>query len=214
MTTPATAAIATIVAPTARCAGPGLTPVQEEVQEVIAQEVAYTGSLRDILRWIVDTKKVEPPKYFDGDGQIDLECFTAADFEAFLCERRKTIGVISLNGFRSATKALYRRQEIALPVVYEKHVNVFLGVTEKAGYEKSIQRSTRIWKRPHAVLALSKALLCFLSRQVGGLVHLFLTTLWNLMCRSESVQTLSSEHLSVHDGSLGCTMHKSKANQE
>ncbi|KAG6945645.1 hypothetical protein JG687_00017158 [Phytophthora cactorum] len=35
-----------------------------------------------------------------------------------------------------------------------------------------------------------------------------------MMCRSESVQTLCTQHLSAHDDSIRCTMHKSKTNQE
>jgi len=34
------------------------------------------------------------------------------------------------------------------------------------------------------------------------------------MCRSESVQTLCTEHLRAHDDIIGCTMYKSKTNQE
>ncbi|ETN06690.1 hypothetical protein PPTG_12739 [Phytophthora nicotianae INRA-310] len=88
-------------------------------EEVTAQDVreacvakrtqlAYAVSLRVISRWIGSTKKNDSSNYFDGAGQIDLRRFTAADFEAFLLEKRKKVGVSTLNGFRSAIKDLYR----------------------------------------------------------------------------------------------------------
>ncbi|ETP12788.1 hypothetical protein F441_11889, partial [Phytophthora nicotianae CJ01A1] len=69
-------------------------------EEVTAQDVreaciakrtqlAYAVSLRIISRWIGSTKKNDSSNYFDGAGQIDLRRFTAADFEAFLLEKRK-----------------------------------------------------------------------------------------------------------------------------
>ncbi|OWY95482.1 hypothetical protein PHMEG_00034503 [Phytophthora megakarya] len=136
-----------------------------------------------------------PRRMILGNGQIDLESFTAADFEAFHLEKRKTVGVISLNGFRSAIKPLYRRQEIALPVAYEKACQ---RVKKKAGYEKSIRRLMRIWKDPLPYSPYQKLCCDCLSRQDGE---------FNLMCRSESVQTLSSDHLRVHDDSVGWVYH-------
>ncbi|KAG6948701.1 hypothetical protein JG687_00015311 [Phytophthora cactorum] len=52
------------------------------------------------------------------------------------------------------------------------------------------------------------------GRQDSGFSHLFLTTQWNLMCRSKSAQTVCTEHLISHDDSIGCTIYRSKTNKE
>lgn len=58
--------------------------------------------------------------------------------------------------------------------------------------------------------------LCTRSLQLedNGFAHLFLTTQWNLMCRSKSVETLHLDHFHAVDDSIGCVLHKTKTNQE
>ena len=53
-----------------------------------------------------------------------------------------------------------------------------------------------------------------LTRQDSGFAHLFLTTQWNLMSRSQSVEALCTEHFAAHDDSIGCIIYQSKTNQE
>lgn len=48
----------------------------------------------------------------------------------------------------------------------------------------------------------------------GGFAHLFLTVQWNLMCRSQSVESIHTGHISNEDDSVGLVFHKSKANQD
>jgi hypothetical protein len=54
----------------------------------------------------------EPDKYFDAEGDIDLNAFTPSDFERFLMSRvndsQKQLKVGTLSGYRSAIKDLYR----------------------------------------------------------------------------------------------------------
>ncbi|KAG3113690.1 hypothetical protein PI124_g6039 [Phytophthora idaei] len=66
-------------------------------------------------KWIVDTRKHESSAFFDTIGEIDLKRFTLAEFESFLLEKRKMVGVSTLNGYRSALKDLYRRKDVPLP---------------------------------------------------------------------------------------------------
>jgi len=48
----------------------------------------------------------------------------------------------------------------------------------------------------------------------GGFSHLFLATQWNLMCRSKSVQTLDTSHITCEDDSIGCKFYKTKTQQD
>ncbi|OWZ17670.1 hypothetical protein PHMEG_0008349 [Phytophthora megakarya] len=159
--------------------------------------VAFAGSLRAILRWIVATKKLESPKYFDGDTS-----------KQFFLKSGKQSECARLMVFETQSKIRIDDRELLFLLPTKKNMS------RNTGYENSIQCSTRIWKDPLPHSLCQKLCCNSLSRQDGGFVHLFLTTQWNLMCRSELVQTLSSEHLSAHDDSVGCTMHTTKTNQE
>jgi hypothetical protein len=53
-----------------------------------------------------------------------------------------------------------------------------------------------------------------LSRNDNGFSHLVLTTQWNLMCRSASVQTLQTQHFLDKDDSVGALFFKTKTNQD
>jgi len=218
---PATAATASVVREfiTAASSPPELEQVtSRDVREAcIAARTqrAYAGSLRTLSRWIVDTKKQDSHLYFDKSGQINLRRFTSADFEAFLLEKRKTVGVSSLNGYRSAIKDLYRRNELPLPSVYEKSMSTFFSGLKRLQASKLQGGAPTVsGKDPLPYSLYHKLCEATLFRQDAGFTHFFLTTQWNLMCRSDSVQSLCTEHLSAHDDSVGCIMHKSKTNQE
>ena len=47
----------------------------------------------------------------------------------------------------------------------------------------------------------------------GGFSHLFLTSQWNLMCRSKSTETIDFDHISNEDDAIGVVFHKTKSNQ-
>ncbi|KAG6962523.1 hypothetical protein JG688_00008545 [Phytophthora aleatoria] len=54
-----------------------------------------------------------------------------------------------------------------------------------------------------------------LERQDAGLAHFFLNDAMELnVSFVESVQALCTQQLRAHNDSVGCTMHKSKTNQE
>ena len=69
-------------------------------------------------------------------------------------------------------------------------------------------------KRPLTFLVYEK--LCELSMLLpdGGFTHLFLIMSWNLMCRSNSTQTIRFDHLSCEDDAIGVTFFKTKTKQE
>nr|CAI72257.1 hypothetical protein PI35.0080 [Phytophthora infestans]CAI72348.1 hypothetical protein PI49.0560 [Phytophthora infestans] len=171
---------------------------------------AYRGALRSISKWIVETKKNEMAAYFDSTGQIELTQFTSADFEAFLLEKRKTVTINTLNSYRSAIKDLYRRKEVPLPEAYDKQMATFFSGLKRlqaARFQSGAPKESGKDPLPYSLYQqLCKATL---ERQDAGFAHFFLTTQWNLMCRSESVQRLCTQPLSAHDDSVGCTMHQS-----
>ncbi|DAZ99858.1 TPA: LOW QUALITY PROTEIN: hypothetical protein N0F65_008601 [Lagenidium giganteum] len=169
---------------------------------------AYRSNVRLLSKWIEDTKS-DASIYFHADGEINLTVFTPQDFEAFLISKRKSVGISTLNGYRSA---------ICIGV---KSCN-----TREAWQPSSLVSSgwQRLQCRPLGQKSPGKTHCHFQYTkscvQLPLLVKIvvfpifFLTTHWNLMCRSESVQTLSSNHLAAYDDIIGCVMHKSKCNQE
>ncbi|ETN17272.1 hypothetical protein PPTG_05113 [Phytophthora nicotianae INRA-310] len=86
----------------------------------VKTQQAYRSSLRAMSKWIRDTKMEQAPTFFDASGNIDLDRFTLDEFDSFLMEKRKNVGVSTLNGYRSALKDLYRRQDVPLPNTFEK----------------------------------------------------------------------------------------------
>ncbi|POM80550.1 Hypothetical protein PHPALM_1599 [Phytophthora palmivora] len=135
----------------------------------------------------------------------------AADFEAFLLEKRKKVRISTLNSYRSALKDdLYRRKEVPIPVAYDKSMTTFFsGLKRMQAAKFQAGASKEPEKDPLPYSLYQQLCKTTLERQDTGFAHFFLTTQWNLMCRSESVQTLCTQHFNV-----GCTMLKLKANQE
>ncbi|ETN21808.1 hypothetical protein PPTG_01900 [Phytophthora nicotianae INRA-310] len=174
---------------------------------------AYKGSLASISKWIRASKGESGSQYFTADGEIDVGVFTARDFESFLLEKRKTVSVATLSGYRSAIKDLYRRREVPLPI--EKSMATFFSGLKRMEATRLQSGSPKESGKDPLPFSLYRELCkATITRDDGGFAHMFLTTQWNLMCRSESVQRLCTEHLSWHDDSIGCIMHKSKTNQE
>lgn len=121
----------------------------------------------------------------------------------------------TLSGYRSAIKDLCHRKAIPLPAAYSNSLATFFSGLKHMEAAKFQAGSAREFGKDPLPYSLYRHL-CreTLARQDGGFTHMFLTTQWNLMCRSESVQTLCTNHLSSHDDNIGCVMHKSKINQE
>ncbi|ETK90741.1 hypothetical protein L915_05540 [Phytophthora nicotianae] len=69
-------------------------------------------------------------------------------------------------------------------------------------------------KQPLTYSRYSELCLETLNINGGGFSYLFLTSQWNLMCRSMSVQTLQTQHLLAKDDSVGVVFVKAKVNQE
>ncbi|ETN20619.1 hypothetical protein PPTG_03589 [Phytophthora nicotianae INRA-310] len=64
----------------------------------VKTQQSYRSSLRAMSKWIRDTKMEQAPTFFDPSGNIDLDHFTLDEFDSFLMEKRKTVGVSTLNG--------------------------------------------------------------------------------------------------------------------
>ncbi|DAZ94019.1 TPA: hypothetical protein N0F65_001630 [Lagenidium giganteum] len=69
-------------------------------------------------------------------------------------------------------------------------------------------------KQPIPLSLCEQLRVASLVRWDGGFSHVFWVTQWNMMSRSEAVQTICTEHFSAQDDSIGWVMHKSKTNQE
>ncbi|KAG9401806.1 hypothetical protein AC1031_021973 [Aphanomyces cochlioides] len=104
---------------------------------------------------------------------------------------------------------LYRR---LTKKIWQFSIRVLLKCMQATKYQMGGPKDSGKDPLPYSLYqALCRAAL---KRQDNAFAHFFLTTQWNLMCRSESVQTLCTEHLSSQDDSIGCVMYKSKTNQE
>jgi hypothetical protein len=150
--------------------------VREACISAKAQQ-AYRGSLRAMSKWIVENKKQHSSIYFDTNGQIDLKRFTLAECELFLLDKRKSVSVSTLNGYSSALKDLYRRQEVPLPVTYEKSMATFFSGLKRmqaAKYQSGAPRESG--KDPLPYSLFQQLCRATLGRQDGGFAHFFLTT--------------------------------------
>jgi hypothetical protein len=174
--------------------------------------------LNGISKWIRASQE-NHEQFFDDDGTINLHVFTAAHFEQFLLSRlnnqEKETKVGTLNGFRSAIKDLYRRKKMVVPNAYLEDMKTFFSGLKRinadnvqSGYVKN---SGKIPLSYSDYAGLCRATLAL---DDGGFAHLFLTTQWNLMCRSRSVETLDVRHLTSRDDSIGCILFKTKTDQE
>ncbi|ETP28702.1 hypothetical protein F442_22022 [Phytophthora nicotianae P10297] len=92
----------------------------------------YTGSINGIKTWLREERSALDPniaRYFTADGDLNLSEFTPAVFEDFLAYKRTRVKAVTLGGFRSAIKDLYRTRELSFPVEYgEGMKRIFSGI--------------------------------------------------------------------------------------
>ncbi|KAG9415615.1 hypothetical protein AC1031_021996 [Aphanomyces cochlioides] len=149
---------------------------------------------------------------------LNLEVFSYQDFLDFLqwtVRNRKTIVGSTLSGYRSAMKNFYKDNNVKLPEGFDLDMrDVFSGINRSIANELQHGSKTDSGKRP---LSYSKFLqLCDKSLLLndGGFAHLFLTMTWNLMCRSQSTETIQLDHLSLEGDAIGVKFYKTKTKQE
>ncbi|ETO74213.1 hypothetical protein F444_09988 [Phytophthora nicotianae P1976] len=112
------------------------------------------------------------------DAQINLDHFTPSDFDDFLLEKRKSVSVGMLSGYRSAIKDLYRKKERSLPLAYNsKLTRLFSGLKrmEASKFQSGSPKESR--KNPLPFSLYCELCRATLARQDAGFAHLFLSTL-------------------------------------
>ncbi|KAE8890864.1 hypothetical protein PF005_g4616 [Phytophthora fragariae] len=183
-------------------------------------QTAYRSYRRGVAAWIRQTKE-EPEQYFEPGGGIDINVFTPKDFEEFLlskmCASGKTLKVTTLGGYRSAIKDIYREKKLALPAAYADEMKTFFAGLKRIEAERNQTGSGESkmagkMALPYSVYEAACKKMIVLGD--NGFAHLYLTFQWNLMCRSQSVETINSGHISYEDDSIGVVFHKSKVNQD
>lgn len=176
----------------------------------------YRSYLKGIRQWVLANKSIaNPQRFFDASGNLDPRKFKAKDFEAFLVDKQDKLTTGTLGGYRSAMKDLYRRHQLPLPSVYgEKMTTLFSGLKRLEADRDQTGQGRESGKRPLTYSRYVAVCKSTLARDDGGFAHLFLTTQWNLMCRSKSVETIQTSHLVGADDSIGIVLHKTKTNQE
>ncbi|KAG6942888.1 hypothetical protein JG688_00017869 [Phytophthora aleatoria] len=159
-------------------------------------------------------KRDQAASYFDSDGQIQLTRFTPDDFEASLLEKKKDCGHQHAQQLFQCIKGLVSAKiSTATDCVRQEFDDVFWGL-KRLQADKYQSGPKDSGKDPLPYSLYQQLCKATLQLQDASFAHFFLTTQRNMMCRSESVQTLCTQHLSAHDDSIRCTMHKSKTNQE
>ena len=149
-------------------------------------KASYRSCLNGISKWILASQE-DASAFFDENGEINFNVFTADHFEQFLLSRVndhvKPVTVGTLSGFRSAIKDLYRRKKVPLPNEYNEDMKVFFSgqkrIQEDHMQSTSAKSSGKIPLSYSDYLDLCQATLRF---DDGGFANLFLTTQWNLMC--------------------------------
>lgn len=176
----------------------------------------YTARINGIKKWLRSQENCE--QYFHLNGDLNIENFTSSHFEKYVLHRINdpldNIKVDSLRGYRSAIKSIYKRNRKSIPHEYGDDLNTFFEGLKRI--EASIIQSGE--KTGTGKLPLTYAQyydLCRRTMQLhdSGFSHLFLTTQWNLMCRSKSVETIHVNHLQDKMDAIGCVLYKTKTNQ-
>jgi len=176
----------------------------------------YKSYLNGIRKWVMANKTIiNPQRFFTTAGELDPSAFTPKDFEAFLLAKRKDLKAVTLGGYRSAMKDLYRRNNLLVPAEYGAGMKtLFSGIKRLQAEIEQTGDARSSGKRALTYSRYEKLCCTMLARNDGGFAHLFLTTQWNLMCRSKSVETVRTSHLASIDDSIGCVLHKTKTNQD
>ncbi|KAH9122174.1 hypothetical protein AeMF1_006420 [Aphanomyces euteiches] len=177
----------------------------------------YQSGLNVIKKWIINhgnPAMLDP--IGDPDGEINLESFKYEDFLAFI---EWTIQNTSnkpgtLCGYRSALRDYYKQKKIPYPVEFEDDMKeIFQGIRRVHAESTQHGDIRDVGKKPLGFSIYSLACKNSLMLLDGGFAHLFLTLTWNLMCWSNSTQTVRIEHLSYEEDALGVTFYKSKTDQ-
>ncbi|KUG01951.1 hypothetical protein AM587_10001959 [Phytophthora nicotianae] len=178
----------------------------------------YKSSLNGIAKWIrKELAKVDhnTDRFFDSSGELNLMEFTPPYFEQFLVYKSRGVKAGTLSGYRSAIKDLYRVRRLALPPEYGDGMKqLFSGMKRMEADSDQISNPKTSGKQPLTYSLYQKLCKETLELGDGGFSHLFLSSQWNLMCRSISVQTVQTQHFVAKDDGIGVIFVKTKTNQE
>ncbi|KAH9134399.1 hypothetical protein AeRB84_004524 [Aphanomyces euteiches] len=144
--------------------------------------------------------------------------FTPGHFEQFLMAMlsatNKSLKVSTLGGYRSAVKDVYRRKRLQLPAEYLVGMKTLFFGMKRIEVDNDQRGQKESGKQPMPYSLYKNLCSITLVHSDNGFSHLFLTTQWNLISRSKSVETLHVSHFNCADDSVGCVLHKTKSNQE
>ncbi|DAZ96838.1 TPA: hypothetical protein N0F65_008269 [Lagenidium giganteum] len=157
-----------------------------------------------------------PEQYLDSEYGINIETFNHQHFEASLLHKMnsRTLKVSTLSGYRSAVKDIYRKRQWQVPQEYlDDMKTLFRGLKRVEAHHDQNEGVQRSGKEPLTYSVYGKLCKKTLVLNDQGFAHLYLTTQWNLMCRSQSVETIHLSHLLPADDSIGCVLVKTKTNQ-
>ncbi|KAH9103827.1 hypothetical protein AeMF1_019931, partial [Aphanomyces euteiches] len=152
----------------------------------------------------------------DPKGEINLERFKYEDFLAFIewTIQNTNNKPGTLCGYRSALRDWYKQKKAPYPVEFDDDMKeIFQGIRRVHAESKQTGDMRDVGKKPLGFSTYSMACKNSLVLLDGGFAHLFLTLTWNLMCRSNSTQSVRIEHLSFEEDAIGVTFYKNKTDQ-
>lgn len=178
----------------------------------------YRSSINGIKKWIQNELAKEDSntsRLFDHEGELNLLEFTPNLFEKFLVHKSSSVKTGTLSGYRSAIKDMYRAKRFKPPAEYGDDLKQLFSGMKRIEADNDQTTNPKNSGKQALTYYLYKTL-CKATLEVndGGFSHLFLTSQWNLMCRSMSVQTIQTQHLLERDDSVGVIFVKTKTNQD
>ncbi|KAF0741617.1 hypothetical protein Ae201684_003296 [Aphanomyces euteiches] len=181
----------------------------------------YASGINQIVIWAQrngESRLLMPSPDYADKSTLDLSIFSYWDFLDFLqwtVRNKPTITAQTLSGYRSALKSLYKDQKVELPAAYNDDMKeIFSGIKKRLAKDLQTGRIVDSGKRPLTFSMFEDLCGKSLVLQDGGFTHLFLILTWNLMCRSQSTETVRFDHISSEEDAIGFTFFKSKTKQE
>ncbi|RLN32267.1 hypothetical protein BBJ28_00015778 [Nothophytophthora sp. Chile5] len=111
---------------------------------------------------------------------------------------------------------VYRELDAEPPTAFsgKKSTTLYAGLRRMEATENQTTGPRHSGKQPLPYSTYEELCRRTLARDDGGFTHLFLTAQWNLVCRSVSVESLSSQHVVSADDAISCIFYKTKTDQE
>ncbi|RLO00988.1 hypothetical protein DYB28_004928 [Aphanomyces astaci] len=157
----------------------------------------YASGINQVVKWakLVNKNNLLRESSESACGySLDLSEFSYNDFLDFLVwtvRNKPAIQPGTLSSYRSAIKNLYKDHNLAIPDEFGDDMKeVFSGLRKTIAQGLQSGRLKDSGKRALSWSTFQRLCTDSLLLGDGGFTHLFLILTWNLMCRSQSTETI------------------------